>query len=112
VRPEHVIEPLVAAHQFRTRGALMVDEKCHPLRGPFALQPSANVVRINHYCSKSHAELIERKVRRIQVNTGLPSPLSPAEYLKLESHWNEVEDRAACRYVTRVNETIEEARRA
>ena len=112
VRPEQVVEPVVAAHQFRTRGALMVDEKFHPLRGPFAPQPTGDTLRINHYCSKSHAELLERKVRREQVNTGLPSPLSPDEYLKLESGWNDVEDRIASRYVSRVNQAIEAARSA
>ena len=54
---------------------------------------------------KLQSELFENN--REQVNTGVPSPLSPDEYLKLESRWNDVEDRVACRYVSRVNKAFQ-----
>lgn len=105
VDPARTVGPVVIAHQFRCRGGLMVDEKCHPLRGPFALQPTADTLRINHYVTKSRAELIERR-SRIQANTGRLSPHSIPEWLELDLGWNAVEDRIALRYAERVRAAI------
>lgn len=105
VNPERVVEPILAAHQFRCRGALMVDEKFHPLRGPFAPLPTIDVLRINHYCTKSREELRERR-SRVQVNTGQMSPLSFDDWVRLDETYNAVEDPIAVRYVDRIVELM------
>ena len=105
VNPARVVEPILAAHQFRARGGLVVDEKFHPLRGPFAPLPTIDVLRINHYCTKSRDELRERR-SRVQVNTGQKSPLSLDDWVRLDETYNEIEDSVALRYVARVRELI------
>jgi hypothetical protein len=101
VDPKRVMEPVLGAHQFRCRGALMVDEKFHPLRGPFAPLPTIEELRINHYCTKSREEMVERR-SRVQVNTGQLSPLSLEDWVRLDQTYNDVEDPIALRYVDRV----------
>jgi hypothetical protein len=101
VNPERIIAPLVIAHQFRCRGALMVDEKFHPLRGPIAPFPTIDTLRINHYATKSREEMRERR-SRIQANTGEVSPLSLDEWRRLDDTYNEVEDAIALRYVAKI----------
>jgi hypothetical protein len=105
VNPEKVVEPVLAAHQFRCRGGLVVDEKFHPLRGPFASLPTIDVLRINHYCTKSRDELRERR-SGVQVNTGQMSPLSFDDWVQLDETYNDVEDPIALRYFDRVLELI------
>lgn len=105
VQPARIVEPLLIAHQFRCRDALMVDEKFHPLRGPFASSPTADILRINHYATKSREELIERR-SRVQANTGELSELSIAQWIELDATFNETEDPCAVRYVERVREMM------
>jgi hypothetical protein len=98
VDPRRVVRPLVAGHQFECiSGHVVVDENALPVSGPLHPTPSANILRINHYLTKSRTELIERR-RKIQVNTGTVSPLSLDQWLELEASWNQVRDPIAARY--------------
>jgi hypothetical protein len=102
VDPRRVVRPLVAGHQFEcVPGEAIVDEIGRPIHAPLHPQPSANILRINHYLTKSRTELIERR-RQVQVNTGTVSPLSIDEWLQLEVSWNQVRDPIAARYGERV----------
>lgn len=109
VAPERIAEPVLIGHQFRCRdGHVVVNESGMPMEGPFSPRPSAEKLRINHYLTKSRAELVERR-RRVQANTGELSPLSIERWFELESGWNQVEDVIASRYRARVESAIAEA---
>lgn len=102
VDPAKVVGPAVIGHHFHAReGEAIVNEYGVPLRGPMCSRPSADLLRINHYLTKSRAELVERR-SRVQANTGALSPHTIAEWLEFEQKWNEVEDPVAQRYVERV----------
>lgn len=106
VDPRRVVRPLVVGHQFEcVPGEVVVDENGEPVSGPLHPHPTANILRINHYLTKSRTELIERR-KRIQVNTGKVSPLSIDEWLQLEASWNQVRDPIAARYGDRVRERV------
>ena len=102
VDPQRVSRPLVAGHQFEcAAGEVIVDENGAPVSGPLHPRPSASVLRINHYLTKSRTELIARR-RQVQANTGVVSSLSIDDWLRLESTWNQVRDPIAARYGDRV----------
>jgi hypothetical protein len=102
VDPSRIVRPIVVGHHFEcTPGQVVVDENGEPMSGPLHRRPSAAVLRINHYLTKSRAEMIERR-RRVQVNTGQVSPLSLDQWVQLEATWNQVRDPIAARYGDRV----------
>ena len=102
VDPSRVQKCAVIGHQFHCRGGqYVVDENGEPVQSPFRAHPTAERFRINHYVTKSIAELVERR-SRIQANTGCVSPLSLEEWRALERTWNDVEDRVAFRYSDRI----------
>lgn len=102
VDPRKVVGPLVVGHQFEcVPGQVVVDEQGRPVNGPLHPSPTAEILRINHYLTKSRTELIDRR-RKIQANTGAVSPLSIDEWLRLEANWNQVRDPIAARYGDRV----------
>lgn len=98
VDPQKVTRPLVVGHQFEcVPGQIVVDENGQPVSGPLHPQPTASILRINHYLTRSRTEFIARR-RQIQVNTGAVSPLSIERWLELETSWNQVRDPIAARY--------------
>jgi hypothetical protein len=102
VDPQKIVRPLVDSHQFECQpGQVVVDEAGRAVNGPLHPQPSAEILRINHYLTRSRTEFIERR-RQIQVNTGEVSPLSIEQWLELERSWNQVRDPIAARYGDRV----------
>jgi hypothetical protein len=102
VNPRRVVRPLVIGHHFECMpNEAIVDEQGRPMTGPFRAQPSADRFRVNHYLTKSRAEMLERR-QRIQANTGLVSPHSLERWIELESTWNAVHDPIAMRYAARV----------
>ena len=102
VDPARIVRPLVVGHQFEcVPGQVVVDEKGEPMTGPLHPRPSADLLRINHYLTKSRTEMIERR-RGIQVNTGKVSPLSIEQWCALEATWNQIRDPIAARYGDRV----------
>jgi hypothetical protein len=104
VDPQRIVRPVVIGHQFEcVEGQVIVDENGEAMHGPLNPRPSAAVFRINHYLTKSRAEMIERR-QRIQANTGVVSPLSIGQWIDLEATWNQVRDPLAARYGDRVRE--------
>jgi hypothetical protein len=106
VDPARVRRPLVVGHQLEcVPGQVIVDETGEPMTGPLHPHPSADVLRINHYLTKSRTEMIERR-QRIQVNTGKVSAISIPQWCALETTWNQVRDPIAARYGDRVRAEI------
>ena len=104
IDPARTVRPLVVGHHFEcVAGHFIVDENGEPMRGPLHLRPTAAILRINHYLTKSRSEMNERR-RRIQVNTGRLSSLSIEEWCRLEATWNQVRDPIAARYGDAVRE--------
>jgi len=90
VNPAKVIGPAVIGHHFHcVPGETIVDEKFEPLSGPFAAHPSADVLCINHYISKSLEELRWRRSRP----TAYGEPMYTCEeYVTADAGFNEIED--------------------
>jgi hypothetical protein len=108
VDPRRIVRPLVIGHHFEcVAGQVIVDENGEPMRGPLHPRPSARILRINHYVTKSRAEMNARR-RRVQADTGRVSSLSLEQWEKLERTWNSVRDPIAARYGDRVREQIRE----
>lgn len=102
VDPRRIVRPLALAHQFEcVPGHVVVDENGVPMTGPLMARPTAGVLRINHYATKSRSEMNERR-RRPQADTGEVSRLSLADWARLEASWNQVRDPIAARYGDRV----------
>lgn len=91
VNPSKVTGPAVGAHSFHCLpGEVIVEEKCRPMPGAFAEQPSAEVFCLNHYLIKSHQEMVERRSRP-KVD-GAMSPHSIEKWKLFDSSYNAVED--------------------
>lgn len=91
VNPVKVSAPAVAAHSFHCLpGEVIVDENRRPMAGPFAEQPSAEVLCMNHYVIKSHQEIVQRRTR-LQAD-GAHTIHSISKWEWFDSHYNAVED--------------------
>ena len=105
VDPSRIVRPIVVGHHFEcVPGEVVVDENGDAMTGPLHPRPSTNILRINHYLTKSRTEMFERR-RRIQVNTGRVSSLSLDQWVELEATWNQTRDPIAARYGDRVRES-------
>lgn len=106
VDPARVVEPILIGHQFRCVGnEVIVNEYGVPMRDAFNKRPSTDILRINHYLTKSREELVQRR-SRIQANTGKVSEISVGEWLRNELSWNQVDDPVAAHYAPRVRDTM------
>jgi hypothetical protein len=107
VRPAAVARALVGGHQFETTGAPVVDENLRPIFEPFARQPTAQRVRLNHYLIKSMEELAVRRTSR-DIGTGDRAKLPLAEWIRLDRNWNAVVDESALQFQQRMAELARE----
>ncbi|MGH2979536.1 MAG: glycosyltransferase family 92 protein [Solirubrobacterales bacterium] len=72
VDPERVVRVGNSAHYFVYRdGVRAVDERRRPVRGEFSDTPSVELLRINHYFTRSQEER-ERKLATPRVDNGKP----------------------------------------
>jgi Glycosyltransferase family 92 len=91
VNPQKVISPAIIGHAFVCRpGEVIVDEKFEPMTGPLAMHPTSNVICLNHYISKSFAEMRQRR-------SGLPACKDEViytyeQYAEADARLNDVED--------------------
>jgi hypothetical protein len=98
VDPAKVIAPAIAAHAFACiAGAHIVDESHHPIAGPFSETPSAEIVCLNHYVTKSHEEMRRRRTRRWV--DGTAPVLSIEQWEAFDRDYNSVEDLRVQRFV-------------
>lgn len=95
VRPGRVRRAVVLGHQFLPRpGFRIVDEKFRAMDSPLAAEPSTDLLRINHYLTKSIEELVMR--RTVRDRRFLPARSIPVlERIRREKPWNSVEDHSA-----------------
>lgn len=96
VRPRRVVKATNSPHAFVARdGFSVVDERLQPLAGPLNPAPSAEVLRLNHYVTKSWEECMERRFCRPEVNTGKLKPLTLEQWRELDANWSVVDDPVA-----------------
>lgn len=101
VQPSKVTKPWALGHAFHRRaGETIVDEKFEPIHGLFPENPSANVLCLNHYTSKSLEEMEWRRSR-------LPACADDfvytyEQYLAADAGYNEVEDLRIQRFAERL----------
>jgi hypothetical protein len=101
VNPTKVTAPAVSAHSFHCLpGEVIVDENYRPMSGPFAEEPSAETLCLNHYLIKSRAEMVERRTR-LQVD-GARSVHSLEKWEWFDSYYNAVEDVRIQRFAARL----------
>jgi hypothetical protein len=105
VRPDRVVRATNSPHAFVAReGCAIVDENFRPLREPLNPAPSAGVMRVNHYVTKSWEECIERRFLRAEVNTGKLKPLTLEQWRELDAGWSLVDDASAAAFVPAMRE--------
>jgi hypothetical protein len=75
----------------------VVDEMKQPITGPFRERPSADVLCLNHYLTKSHEEMVRRRTRP-KVD-GSKDLRTIAEWEHLDAQYNTVEDLLIQRFV-------------
>lgn len=100
VRPSRIAAATISPHAFAPRdGFVLVNENFQPMTGPFNPAPTAAVLRVNHYLTKSWEECIERRFRRVEVNSGVLKPLTVEQWREWDAHWSVVDDPVAKAFV-------------
>jgi hypothetical protein len=100
VRPSRIAHATISPHSFVTRdGSLLVDENFRPMTGALNPAPSASVLRVNHYLTKSWEECIERRFLRAEINTGKLKPLTVEQWREWDGQWSAVRDPIATAFV-------------
>ena len=91
VDPAKVTGPQTAGHAFHCiEGTQIVDENHRATAGPFSEKPSTDVLCLNHYLTKSHEEMLQRRTRR-WVDGTVPI-LSIEQWEAFDRDYNAVED--------------------
>lgn len=91
VDPAKVTAPKMAGHEFHcVEGAHLVDENHRATAGPFSESPSADLFCLNHYLTKSHEEMRQRRTR-LWVDGTAPI-LSLEQWEAFERDYNTIED--------------------
>jgi hypothetical protein len=108
VNPKRVTKPRYIGHSFFCEpGYAVVDEKMRPIETAETSTHSGDLVRVNHYATKSLQELRERRARpRADNGKVTEHPLSLWEYWA--DNWNQVEDRGILRFLPAVKANLEE----
>lgn len=97
VDPSRVSGPAIGGHAFHCTSGQIVDENHCPTVGPFSAAPSAKIICLNHYLTKSEEEMLHRRTR-ITVD-GLPQEHSLETWRLWDPYYNEAEDLRVQRFV-------------
>jgi hypothetical protein len=98
VNPAKVISPAKLGHSFVCRlGEVIVDEKFEQMEGPFAKNPTCDVICINHYISKSFEEMLHRRSRLPPCKDDIIYTYE--QYVESDARLNDVEDLTIQRFV-------------
>jgi len=101
VQPAKVTKPWALGHAFhRMPGETIVDEKFEPIYGLFPDNPSANVLCVNHYISKSLEEMRAKRLRLPACADKFIYTLD--DYLASDAGYNEIEDLRIQRFQDRL----------
>ncbi len=105
VRPGRIAHATISPHAFETRdGFALVDENFRPMTGPLNSAPTAGVLRVNHYLTKSWEECIERRFLRAEINSGKLKPITLAQWREWDAQWSQVEDASAAAFAPRMRQ--------
>ena len=105
LRPERIAHATISPHSFVTRdGSLLVDENFRPMNGALNPAPTAAVLRVNHYLTKSWEECIERRFLRAEINTGKLKPLTMAQWREWDGQWSGAHDPVATTFAASMRE--------
>lgn len=108
VRPKRVKGPLYIGHVFVCEpGYNVVDEQGHPVTACPHDHASADVLRLNHYVTKSMEELRARRSRP-RADSGKVSEHSLELWEFWARDWNQIEDRGILRFAPKVHAVLEE----
>lgn len=106
VDPSRIVRSVTIGHQFEcVPGEVIVDENEKPMTELYHPWPTAQILRINHYLTKSIDEMVARR-SRVQADTGAVSALGLEEWRRLERTWDVLEDPIAVRYAPRVEQAM------
>lgn len=75
------------------------------MTGPFCELPSADVLCLNHYVTKSHEEMLRRRTRA--KGDGGANVLTIEQWEEFDAHYNAVEDLRIQRFVQDIAEQAE-----
>jgi hypothetical protein len=104
VDPERAIRVGANAHFFIYRdGATAVDERRRPVRNEASESPSIELLRINHYFTRSQEER-ERKLAALRVDNGQPKSRENVE--RRDRNLNAVPDDTIFAYAPALRETM------
>ena len=108
VRPKRVRGPLYIGHAFICEpGFDVVDEHQRPVTDCPHTHASGDILRLNHYATKSLSELRERRMRpRADSGKVTEHPLELWEFWARD--WNQVEDRGILRFAPAVHAVLRE----
>jgi len=108
VQPTRVIRPLVIGHSFQCEaGCAIVDEHLRTVTSSQALEPSGNLLRVNHYATKSLQELRLRRTQP-QADTGKVTEHPLSTWEQWAEGWNQTRDVGIHRFVPKLREVREQ----
>jgi len=90
VDPARISGPSIGGHAFHCTRDEIVDENHQPIDGPFSIAPSADILCLNHYVTKSEEEMLARRSR--PAVDGNPPPHSLETWRRWEPYYNATED--------------------
>lgn len=100
IRPSRIVRSTCVGHAFEPKpGFAIVDERQRAIAGPFALEPSCENLRINHYITRSESELIAHRLMRPEVNTGRLKPHTLADWKLWDTWWTTTPNTLATQFV-------------
>lgn len=101
VNTTKVVTPTILGHAFEcVPGETIVDENFRPVEGAFASHPSAEVICLNHYISKSFEEMRRRRSRLPPCKD--ETIFTFEQYAASDAKLNDVEDTRIQRFVPRL----------
>lgn len=100
IRPARIVRSTCVGHAFEPKpGFAVVDERQRVIEGPFAAEPSCEVLRINHYITRSESELIARRLMRPEANTGRLKPHKLEDWLLWDTWWTTTPNAIATQFI-------------
>lgn len=105
VNPRRVVRPLDTHHFLYQFSEWAVDERKRPIEGPKPMPAAADILRINHYHSKSLEDAEKKVIRGEQVHK--VSPYSMEAWHRSDQSLNAVEDLCIQRFVPELKRRLE-----
>lgn len=104
VSPSRVQKPLVIGHSFVCEpGFTLVDEHLRNVSSSTVEAPSGNLLRINHYATKSLEEMRRRRTQP-QADTGKVTAHDFSRWEYWADAWNQTQDLAIHRFIPKIRE--------